>query len=289
MRHSFVLFTLLLSLISLQDDKLVYDVDGNDVLPIERMKAANITGMSIHLITDFDDVTALNYGVTDYDSESPMTSETLFQAGGLTNTVTNVLAMIAVQEGKVDLNKNVNDYLTTWKIPENKHQKKNPVTLEDLLLKRRGFKQQGKPNGYSKGEKIPSLQEVMNGTGTSNTDPIMLKSGTTKQGNYSFETEMVVQILLEDIYRTSFGELAQEKIFDPLGMTNSFFAIEVPTDLENQIAHGYLQDGSQVPGIYKRYPEIASSGLWTSSSDYGKLVRDLLLSASGKKDGTWYL
>jgi len=269
----------------MQDDKLVFSLDGVEVSPTDRIQQVNVAGMSIHLITEYSDITALNYGVADKISQQPMSSNTIFQAGGLTNTVTNVAAMIAVQEGKINLTANVNDYLTTWKLPENSFQRKNPVTLEDLLLKRRGFKQQSKPNGYIKGDVIPSLLDVMNGSGEVNTKAIQLRSATTTRDNYSFETEMVVQVLLQDLYGQSFNDIIQEKIFHPLEMNDSFFATEVPHNLTIQMAHGYLQDGSAIPGIYKRYPETASSGLWTSSKDYGKLVLNLMLSAAGKENG----
>jgi len=207
MRFLINLSVILLSLFPIQDDKLLYSVEDEVFTPLERIQQAKVPGMSIHLITNFNEITELNYGVTDYQSNNLVTATTLYQAGGLTNTVTNVVAMIAVQEGKLDLRKNVNDYLTTWKIPQNKYQKNNPVTLEDLLLKRRGFKQQGKPYGYSTGETIPSLLEIMNGTGNANTAPIQLRSGTTSRGNYSFETEMVVQVLLQEVYDMAYSDI----------------------------------------------------------------------------------
>ena len=61
------------------------------------------------------------------------TPATLFQAGSISKPVSAVGIMRLVQDGRLNLDANVNGELTGWKLPENALTAKRPVTLRNLL------------------------------------------------------------------------------------------------------------------------------------------------------------
>jgi CubicO group peptidase (beta-lactamase class C family) len=99
----------------------------------ERMKQFNIPGVSIAVIKDFKIEWAKAYGVKDFETKEPVTIETLFQAGSISKPVAAMVALKKVEQGKIALDENINDKLTSWKLPDNEFTAKKKVTLANLL------------------------------------------------------------------------------------------------------------------------------------------------------------
>lgn len=74
---------------------------------------------------------ARSYGLADIATQKPVTSDTLFQAASVSKSVTALAALRLVQEGKLELDEDVNLKLKSWKVPE--FTKNEKVTLRRLL------------------------------------------------------------------------------------------------------------------------------------------------------------
>jgi CubicO group peptidase (beta-lactamase class C family) len=59
--------------------------------------------------------------------------QTIYQAASLSKLVTAIAASRLVDRGVLDLDRDVNDYLTAWRVPENDFTRDHPVTLRQLL------------------------------------------------------------------------------------------------------------------------------------------------------------
>jgi len=105
----------------------------------------------------------------------PTTPETLFQAGSASKPLTAVAALRLVQEGKLGLDRDVNQEVTSWKIPASPEAGGKPVTLRDLLTHTAGMTVHGFP-GYAAGEPIPTLLQVLNGEKPASNSPIRVES-----------------------------------------------------------------------------------------------------------------
>ena len=90
--------------------------------------------------------------------------KTIYQAASLSKLVTAVAALRLVDRGVLDLDRDVNDYLTAWRVPENDFTRDHPVTLRQLLSMTAGI---GVPGylGYAPGQKLPTLQQILDGRG----------------------------------------------------------------------------------------------------------------------------
>lgn len=83
----------------------------------ERMAKYNLKGMSIAVIQDYKIVWAKGYGWADEENKIPVTTETLFEPGSISKSLNALGILKLAQEKKVDLNADINTYLTSWKFP----------------------------------------------------------------------------------------------------------------------------------------------------------------------------
>ena len=106
----------------------------------DRMAYYHINGVSIAVIDDYKVVWAKGYGWADTSEKRPVTSRTLFQTASIGKSIHAVATMTLVQQGKLDLNRDINAYLKTWKFPYDtiSHGKKSFfMTKTDKTIKNR--------------------------------------------------------------------------------------------------------------------------------------------------------
>lgn len=251
------------------------------VAPELRMKEALVNGMAIAIIKDNKLDTTLFYGLANPNENQAVNEHTLFQAGSLTGTLTAIVTLQAVETGMIELDGDINTYLKQWQLPENKFTRNDPVTVRDILTKKRGFTQASKPKGYQHSEAIPTLLNILNGEAPAKNKAIQLRSGTHNRGNYSFETEVILQVLLEDIYQKPFQEIIKQQILTPLNMEESFITLKPNEQQQSNLAVGFTKDGAPISDGYWIQPELASAGLYTTAKDFAKLVNELLKGSQG--------
>ena len=106
---------------------------------LDRMQADKIPGVSIAVIDGGELAWAGGYGVLDVESNARVTTETLFQACSISKPIAAMAALTLVQQGKLDLDEDVNQKLVSWKVPENEFTKDHKVTLRRLLTHTAGL------------------------------------------------------------------------------------------------------------------------------------------------------
>jgi len=248
----------------------------------ERMKHYKVPGFSIALIDREEVAWARGYGVREVGCEAPVTPETIFQAASISKPVTAMVALRLVDKGLLDLDADVNDVLRSWKVPKSKHTQVQPdgmrrvVTLRGLLSHSAGMTVRGFL-GYPSDSPLPTLRQILDGKPPAVSKPVrvMLRPGT--EFRYSSGGYMVVQQMIEDVTGRPFARLAQEWIFDPLGMTHSTFDALRPQDSDALAATAH-RDGTPVPARWHMYPELAAAGLWSTPSDLARLGVELIKS-----------
>ena len=249
----------------------------------ERMKHYKAPGLSVAVIKDFKIDWARAYGVKDIETNEPVTTETLFQAGSISKSVNAMVAMKKVEQGKLSLDEPINNKLVSWKLPENEFTAKKKVTLRNLLSHTAGTTVHGFP-GYAIDEKIPTLPQVLDGASPANTAAVRVDFEPGSKFRYSGGGTTISQVAIMDIEKKPYPEIAKETVLDPLKMTNSTYMQPLPADWRKQAASGHLRDGSLVKGKIHIYPEMAAAGLWTTPTDLAKFAIELQLSLAGKSN-----
>ena len=115
----------------------------------------HVPGASIALIEGGKVAWALGYGVKEVGKTEPVTSATLFQAASISKPVAAFAAMRLVGLGKLRLDDDVNDKLSSWRVPPNAFTRQQPVTLRLLLSHRAGVIVPGFP-GYAASVQVPT-------------------------------------------------------------------------------------------------------------------------------------
>ena len=247
----------------------------------ERMKEINMKGLCIAVVKDYRIDWIRGYGWADEAEKIPVTAKTLFQAASISKSLNGVGIMRLVQEKKIDLNTDINEYLTTWKFPYDSISKNKPITVAALLSHTAGLTIHGFP-GYEQGDTIPTLLQILDGEKPANTQAVrsMTEPGTAVI--YSGGGVTITQLLVTDITKEPYDLFMQKNVLDPLGMKNSFYTQPPPASKMKLLATGYKADGKEVRGKYHIYPEQAAAGLWTNPADLCKYIIETQLSWKGQ-------
>ena len=230
----------------------------------ERMAQLNVPGVSVAVALDGELAWARAYGMADMEEGRPVTTQTLFQAASISKPVAAAAMLSMADEGLIDLDTNVNTYLTSWQVPENAFTQQEKVTLRRIVNHTAGLTVWGFP-GYARTARLPSTVEILSGGG--NTDSVQAYKEPGESWQYSGGGYTVMQQLLADVADKPFVDLMQERVLAPAGMTASGYFQPLPEHLHPQAASGYTFDGSNVVGKWHVYPEMAAAGLWTTPSD----------------------
>ncbi len=249
----------------------------------ERMKYYKVPGVSIAVINDFKIEWAKAYGVKDTETNEAVTTETLFQAGSISKPVAAMAALKKVEQGKISLDEDINNKLTTWKLPDNEFTAKKKVTLANLLSHTGGLTVHGFP-GYPPEEKVPTLPQILDGAPPANTPAVRVDFEPGTRFRYSGGGVTIAQLAIMDIEKKPYPQIARETVLGPLNMTNSTYQQPLPSDTRKKAATGYRSDGKAVAGKIHVYPEMAAAGLWTTPTDLAKFAIESQLSLAGKSN-----
>jgi CubicO group peptidase (beta-lactamase class C family) len=121
-----------------------------------------VPGVSIALIKDFQIERLLVYGVRNRTTGELVTVETPFQAGSLSKSVAAVAVLRLAQDGRLFLDEDINNALTSWKLPDNSFTAIQKATARMLLNHTAGTTVHGF-DGYLNTDPLPSLIQVLNG------------------------------------------------------------------------------------------------------------------------------
>ena len=237
----------------------------------DRMRHFHVPGLSAAFIDHGTIVWARAYGFADVEAHRRATTNTLFQAASISKPVTAMAAMRLVQEGKLQLDGDVNQWLGTWKVPENQYTRDQKVTPRRILSHTAGLSGHGFA-GYVAGQPLPTLEQILDGEKPANSDPIRVEATPGTAMRYSGGGYAVLRALLSDVTHSSFPELMERLVLKPAGMTHSTFLQPLPDSLATSAATAYQADGKPFEGRFHVYPEMAPDGLWTTASDLARFA-----------------
>ena len=185
--------------------------------------------------------------------------ETLFQAASISKPITALLALRLVADGELSLDGG------------NVTPLDSRITLRLLLSHGAALSVFGFP-GYARGEPLPTLAEIVDGSPPANNEPVRSMGVPGVEAAYSGGGYMVIQRLIEDTAHGPFESLAAELVFRPLEMESATFEQPLPAELERLAAPGFAE-GREIEGGWRMYPELAAAGLWCTPTDLVRFAR----------------
>ena len=236
----------------------------------DRMKFYKVPSVSIAVINNGQLEWAKAYGLADVSEKRVANTNTVYQAASLSKSLNAFCIMKLVQEGKLTLDIDIRQYLKSWTFPDNESSKNKVITLKNLLSHTAGLSLHGF-RGYSFDDKIPTINDILNGTFPSNNEalkPIFPPNTTMK---YSGGGTLITKKILDDNISANYDNLMRQKVLKPLGMSNSSYAQPLSKKLKN-VAVAYDENLNEIEGKYNIYPELAPDGLWTTPTDFSKFI-----------------
>lgn len=247
---------------SVQEAARVFDTE----LPV-RLADFHIPGAAVVVVAGGKQVFASGYGVSNIDTQAKVDpGRTEFLINSVGKSVAATAAMQLVEQGKLDLNADVNTYLDTFKIPDTFPGK--PITLYNLLTHTAGFEDKVYGMFRPKSERLPSLADHLAEDIPTRVHP---PGEYTVYSNYGYA---LVGRLVEVASGMSYADYVKQHVFAPLGMTHSTVAEPAPAEIDATVATGYRWDGrKQVvpPADYGPEPP-AGDGNIATPTDMGRYL-----------------
>ncbi len=197
---------------------------------------------------------AKGYGYQDLEQRIPVDPyTTLFRPGSVSKLFTWVAVMQLVEQGKLDLDTDVNQYLEGFQI-ENRFEQ--PITLRHILTHTPGFEDGAL--GYliiDDPDRALPLAEAMERYQPARVNP---PGAQTAYSNYA---TALAGLIVQNVSGEPFADYVANHIFEPLGMSNATFEEPVPERLADQMAESYaVEAGAFVEKPFEIITSFAPAG-----------------------------
>lgn len=126
----------------------------------ERMAHWKVPGLSIAVIREGKIAWAKGYGVLQAGGKEPVDTETMFSVGSVSKVGAAAVTLRLVDAGKLDLDRDVNDLLTRWKVRDNQYTVVRPVTLRGVMSHSAGLSVHGFDD-YQPDEILPTTVDTL--------------------------------------------------------------------------------------------------------------------------------
>nr|WP_315483511.1 serine hydrolase domain-containing protein [uncultured Undibacterium sp.] len=248
------------------------------------MEKLHVPGMSIAVIKDFKLHWAKTYGVSDAQSGKAVNLQTRFQAASISKPITAMAAMRLVQDGRLKLDTDINTYLKSLKIPANPSFPNQVITPRALFSHSSGAADGFGFPGYEPNATLPTTEEILEGKPPSNVGKILFTEAPFQISKYSGGGVMFMQLAMSDISGRPFAELMRSSVLQPLNMNDSSFVQAKKLEDNPNAAHAHDEAGQRFAAPWHVYPELATSGLWTTPSDLAKAIIAMQNALLGKDE-----
>lgn len=245
------------------------------------------------------------FGLDDRDTKTPMKKDAIFRIASQTKAITSAAVMILFEEGKFLLDDPISKYIPSFKNPQiidkfnekdssyTTRPAKNEITIRQLLTHTSGI---GYPSiGSKEAVAIYAKNDIPSGIGVPN---YKLAEVITKLGKLPLVHEPgerwtyglsvdVLGYLVEVLSGKSLNDFFKERIFEPLGMKDTYFYL--PENKKDRLVKLYTQDkeGKTIkaenrPGFNNDYPKengtfyAGGAGLTSTAYDYAIFLQSFI-------------
>jgi CubicO group peptidase (beta-lactamase class C family) len=240
-------------------DDLSTFLDGMVPYMIQR---GDIAGGVISVVKDGKLLFARGYGYADLEKRTPVSPETtLFRPGSTSKLFTWTAVMQEVEQGKLDLDHDVNDYLD-FKIPPRDGK---PVTLRQLMTHTAGFEDTARGLLPRKPEDV-NLERYLK---THIPARIFAPGEIVAYSNYGCG---LAGYIVQRVSGEGFDDYVQKHIFEPLGMHHSSFAMPLPPPLAPLMAKGYKSASDGKPQPFELVDPAPAGAMSSSATDMANFM-----------------
>lgn len=232
----------------------------------QQLEGYRIPGATVSVVRDGEVLFTKGYGQADVEAEEPVVAdETLFRIASVSKLFTSTAVMQLVEEGKLDLDEDVNVYLDDVEIPNTYPGR--PVTLHHLLTHTVGFEENFTGSGARDAADVEPLGEYLAGQMPARVRP---PGEAMAYSNYGMNLAAHV---VEEASDVPFERYVEENVLAPLGMGSTTFAQPPAPELRERLATGYDLEGVQSVVRPFEYTDDAPAGsVSTTATDAARFM-----------------
>jgi CubicO group peptidase (beta-lactamase class C family) len=235
-----------------------------DDLLARQLAERHIPGASVAVVKDGRLFFAKGYGYANLEQRTPLIADqTLLRVGSIAKPFTWTAVMQLVEQGKLDLNADVNTYLVDFKIPATYPA---PITLAHLLTHTAGFED------WQLGITVSSADGLVPlGTYLAREMPARVSppGAVTAYSNYG---ATLAGYIVERISGEPFEQYMQQHILEPLDMRHSTFAQQLLPDLAAHLAVSYAHDDTYHAKPFEYFQIAPAGGLSATATDIAQFM-----------------
>jgi len=246
------------------DPKIEAVIDEFRVSVPRIMDKGDVSGAAIALVDDQGVLWTEGFGRAD-GKKKPVTPDTPFLIAGLSKLITATAVMLAVQDGLVKLDEPITTYLPEFKI--NSRYEEHPeqrITLRRLLDYTAGLPLETPLGNYFEPASSASFEDHVKSVYGS-----WLVYGAGTGFSYGSVSSDLAGYVLQRVSGKPFEQYVKEKVFVPLGMSNSTLdRKEIVKNKDRAIGH--MMGVDALPAVY---PGLAAGGMYSTARDYARIVQ----------------
>ena len=250
----------------------------------EKLNKFNIPNAVISVVKQGEVVYKKGFGYADIEAGIPVDPDkTLFRIGSTSKLITWTAVMQLIEQGKLDLDEDVNSYLD-FKIPSTLHKslkrtKIEPITLKHLMTHTPGFEDYPDMIFRISKDELLDLNEYIKRYVPSRIFP------AGEVAAYSNYGSALAGYIVERVSGMPFSDYVEKNIFNPLHMDRSTFRQPLDHDIYNDIAkpYRYIEGEYHEGGFEYLLPEPAGS-MSTTAADIASFMIAHLGDGSGAED-----
>jgi CubicO group peptidase (beta-lactamase class C family) len=236
-----------------------------DELLNSQLAENHIPGASVAVVKDGRLFFAKGYGYANLEQQTPFVADqTLVRVGSVAKLFTWTAVMQLVEQGKLDLNADVNTYLADVTIPATYPA---PITLAHLLTHTAGFEDRRLEITVSSADRLVPL-----GTYLAEAMParIFPPGSVTAYSNYG---ATLAGYVVERVSGEPFAQYVRQHIFAPLDMRHSTFDQQLPPELAAHLAVSYDEyDGGYHAMPFEYFQIAPAGGLSATATDIAQFM-----------------
>lgn len=226
------------------------------------LKQGDVSGAVVSVVKDGHVLLAKGYGYADAAGKVPMDAgRTLVRPGSTSKLFTWTAVMQLVEQGKLDLNADINRYLD-FRIPEPYGR---PITLTDLMTHRAGF-EEGLKNAIVA---EPSDLEPLDVFVKRHVRPVLFAPGSVPA--YSNYGTALAGYIVQRVSGERFDDYVEHHIFAPLAMRNSTFRQPLPAGWGRNMSKGYMS-AADAPKPFELISFAPAGALSATASDMANFM-----------------
>jgi CubicO group peptidase (beta-lactamase class C family) len=233
-----------------------------DGLMAKDLEDYHIAGAAVSVVKDGKLFFAKGYGYADLEQGIPVDPEqTIFRIGSIGKTFTWTAVMQLVEQGKLDLDADVNTYLD-FRIPDTYPQ---PITLKHLMTHTSGFEDRLADSVVlDANDVVPAGEWLISHMAVRVYPP----GDCAAYSNYN---AMLAGYIVARVSGQPYDQYIQEHILDPLGMAHSTAHFQIPPDLSTYASKGY----TYVDGAFQVFPGFTPQLALVPSGAHHASVTDM--------------